>query len=382
MKTFKSILTLMVALLFNAMVALMFSTVTASDPSGYVDHAVQVSNFKLFFGVGLVLNFGYSYLKTKLPQINYSSFAFMAIQKEIWQDYIAKNLFKDNSFIAQAYNADRFVLNGKVVHIPQAGAKPNVVRNRANVPAAVVTRADSDITYAIDEYTTDPILIPNADTIELSYDKVSDVLSDHMSVLRDIISDWMLYNWVANLSGGGIVAPSIRTTGGATAPVGDQTGNRKIFTKDELRKARTLFNKANISKEGRKVILPSEFMDQLDQDSDLLKRDFAKELDLTNGVITRLFGWDIIERSDVLIYDNAGTPAVKLPGALGAATDNFAALFFQKDCVERAQGEIRFFENLGDPAHYGDIYSGLVRMGGRKRRSDSAGVLACVQATA
>jgi hypothetical protein len=367
------------ALLFS-----LFACVLFAEP---VAQICDTSTHQAFVGLvefdlGLNLVAGAVMLFTRNSETVYLEGSLLAIQREIWVDYIIKNLFKDNSFMNFAYNADRFVLAGKVVHIPQAGAKANIVRNRQSLPATITTRTDTDITYAIDEFTTDPILIPNADTVELSYDAIADNLSDHMEGLQETTADWMLYNWIANIAGGGSVAPVIRTTGAATAPVGSQTGNRKMFTKDSIQRAKFLFNKANIAKEGRKMLLPSEFLDQLDSDADLLKRDYAQELDLKNGVIVRLFGFDLIERSDVAMFDNSGTPVCKLPGAALAATDNLSAFAWQQNSVERARGEVNFFERLNDPQNYGDVYSGLVRIGGRKRRKDAAGTLCIVQDTA
>jgi hypothetical protein len=66
----------------------------------------------------------------------------------------------------------------------------------------------------------------------------------------------------------------------------------------------------------------------------------------------------------------------------GSATDNAAVLCWQKNSVERALGMVDFFEDLGNPTYYGDIYSALVRVGGRIRRSDGKGILAIVQAAA
>lgn len=40
---------------------------------------------------------------------------------------------------------------------------------------------------------------------------------------------------------------------------------------------------------------------------------------------------------------------------------------------------MKFFEDEGNPQYYGDIYSALVRMGGRIRREDQKGVVAIVQ---
>lgn len=53
-----------------------------------------------------------------------------------------------------------------------------------------------------------------------------------------------------------------------------------------------------------------------------------------------------------------------------------------QDSVTKAQGDINVFQDLGNPQYYGDIYSGIVKMGGRCRREDWKGVLAIVQKTA
>src|SRR3954468_21515304 len=136
----------------------------------------------------------------------------MAIQKEIWQDHIEGNLFKNNEFLLASTDAGQFVLQGKVVHIPQAGALPTVVKNRSSIPATVVQRTDTDITYVLDEFTTDPILIPNAETFELSYNKRESVLGEYESSLRQTIADNLLIDW-SPTGGTGTV---IRTTGVST----------------------------------------------------------------------------------------------------------------------------------------------------------------------
>lgn len=301
--------------------------------------------------------------------------ASMAIQKEIWQDWIVGNLFKGSEWMQNAFNADQYVLAGSVVHIPQAGAKPTVVKNRSVFPASVVQRVDTDITYALDEYTSTPTHIKDADKVELSYDKIGSVLSEHMDALRELVGDHLLYSWRAELA-----ASIVRTTGAATLGTAPgATGNRKLFVKDNLMKARTLMNKQNVSKEDRFALLPSDMYDQLMSDVDLIKRDYAAELDMKNGIITRLFGFNLMERSEALIYDNSATPVAKAVGAAAAGTDNLSVLCWQKNSVERALGTVDFFEDLRNPTYYGDIYSALLRMGGRKRRASAEGVIAIVQ---
>lgn len=298
-----------------------------------------------------------------------------AIQKEIWADALVRLLFKDNSFVSKSFNEDKFVLAGKVVHVPRATGSIEVIKNRTTLPATAVARTREDVTYALDEYTTTPTVIPNADKVELSFDAIAEALYEHVMSLDEQLGDEFAYLWRPTVTGN-----LLRTIGAAVGPVGAQTGNRAMFTKESLQKAKYLMNKANIAKEGRFALLPSEFMEQLQNDPDLKARDNSLELDMKNGVVTRLYGFDIMERSDVLTYNNAGTPVAKLPDAVGAATDNMAALIWQKDCVTRAKGDVLMFDDTNNPLYYGDLYSALVRAGGRVRRD--AGVIAVIQATA
>ncbi len=312
----------------------------------------------------------------------------MAIQKELWVNYIMGNLFKSNPHLnpGACTRVDENVYAGKVVHIPQAGARPTVVRNRNTFPAAAIRRTDGDIAYVIDEYTTDPTVIPNADTVELSYDKMDSVLGEHLAALSELIGEDIIFNWLsAFAAGSGSLAsaatPSIRIqnaiTTAATAPLA--TGTRQKFSYQDLRRAQTYLNKQNIAKQDRFALLSSELYGQLMDDSDLIKRDFGKELEIESGIITRLFGFSIMERSSVASYTNAATPVVKAVGALGAPTDNESAVCWQKGAVEAALGNVDMFEDLNSPYQFGDVYAALVRMGGRKRRATAEGIVSLVQ---
>lgn len=299
------------------------------------------------------------------------------INPEIWQNFIAENLFRGMEFVRNAFNADQFVVGGRIVHIPQAGNKPTGKRNRVNLPATVSRRSDTDVTYALDEFTTDPTLISNAELLELSYDKLASVLGDHVNYLRQLIGDWMPYNW----------APAtniIRTTGGnVAAHLDNATGNRKLITIADYRKAKFEMNKQGVSSENRFSLIDSNSLDQLISSLSITDaKDFSRIYDPITGSIGKIEGFNIIERPQVIRYTNASTPVVKLPDAAGAATDNATTLFWQKDAVEKAEGTIEMFEKLKDPTFYGDIYSALVRLGGRIRRADEVGVISLVQASA
>jgi hypothetical protein len=262
---------------------------------------------------------------------NTKSTLLMGVNVEVWRPDIIEELFKDNEFLKYAFNADEYVLNGAVVHIPQSGGPASVERNRSSLPATIVSRGDTDVNYVLDEYTTDPVRIPNTEEVETSYDKSQSVISENMANLKEVAADNMLYRWSENVD----ATRKLKTTG------------------------------------DRYLLLPDHMANQLR--IDLKDKYYYKDVvNLPEGVITKLYGFYIMERSQVLITD--ASDVVKLPEAASAITDNQAALFWQKSMVERAMGTVNMFESLQDPQNYGDIYSFLVRMGGRARRTDNAGV--------
>jgi hypothetical protein len=302
----------------------------------------------------------------------------MAIQKEIWQDHIEGNLFKNNEFLLASTDAGQYVLQGKVVHIPQAGALPTIVKNRSSLPATVVQRGDTDVTYTLDEFTTDPILIPNAETFELSYNKRESVLGEYEASLRQTVADNLLIDWCPSDTTGTV----LRTTGASTAThLGGTTGNRKKFGVNDLKKAQLVLNKQNVPMEGRYALISADMFQQLTDDMSATQyRDFSAAYDVKDGVLGRLFGFNIMMRGNVATYTDDTDPVVNPYGASANADDNDGVLCWQIGAVERALGQITFFERIGDPTYYGDVYSVSVRMGARKRRSDAKGIVAIVQA--
>lgn len=299
----------------------------------------------------------------------------MAIQKEIWTAAIVENLFASNSFLSKAFNADEYVNQGKTVHIPQAGAPSGVKKNRTELPATVAKRTDTDVTFVLDEYTTNPICIPHADTVELSYDKRESVLRNDKLKLADEVALSFIDAWSP------AATRCIETTGAEVdAYTPKATGKRKGLCKADVLALMTKFNAEDIPQEGRYLLLDAYMYSQLL--ADLTQSEnmaFLACADAANGIVGKLFGFNVMTRSTVALYD--ATKTKKAWSAKGAATDLAAALAWHEQSVCRALGEVKAFENEGDPTFYGDIYSFLVRAGGRILRSDNKGVAAIVQGT-
>ncbi|MEG0559996.1 MAG: phage capsid protein [Muribaculaceae bacterium] len=307
-----------------------------------------------------------------------------AIPVQIFADYIIEKLRKSNPHLACAVDESGKVLAGAVVHIPQAGASPTVVKNRKNFPGVSVQRTDSFVTYPLDVYTTTPTHVPWHEENEISYDKTDSVLNDHVATLIEAVGDDMIYNWLGGAKADGSsdaipVANIIFTTGGAVdATEAGQTGKRKAFTYKELQTAQALMNKQNIAKENRYAMLESyqyqQFIDSLSANQ---MAAFAGSADLTNGVVGKFAGFSIMERSSVVTLTAANK--VKASNEVFAATDNVGALCWQRDSVAKAQGDIKPFQEVDSPTYYGDIFSALVKFGGRCRRQDWAGMVVIAQ---
>lgn len=304
-----------------------------------------------------------------------------SITTQIWVNYIVENLYKfGNEFLEDAVSDDQYVLAGSIVHKPQAGAKPRAQKNRTQLPATITRRKDVDVFYPLDEYTTDPTLITDAETVELSYDKLASALRDHMLTLGELIAENGLFAWAAADATGGFAAASvIRTTGSAVAAhLQGATGNRKLFVEADLQKAKFTLDGQLVPMSGRCALIPSNLLDQLYNDLKT-KYDYAYARDVMNGTIPALHGFKIIQRPSTLRYSNATTPVVKALEAANATTDNDSVICWQRDQVARARGAAKFFSDPDKPEYYGSVYSALVRFGAQKQREDSRGVLAVVQ---
>ncbi len=290
----------------------------------------------------------------------------MALNKQIWLSTIQENFYPNDSFAAHSVDDSAYV-NYRTVHVPNAGAPSGVVINRTQKPASVDQRTDNELTYDIDELTTNPIHIPNVDVVELSYDKRQSVLMNDRQQLQKAAMENLLYKWAET-------GTTIKTSGEDTAAHTSTaaTGTRKKITKGDVLKIATRFNVDDVPLEGRYLLLDASMYNDLL--TDLTDKELSAYLASANaqgGVLGRLYGFDIMMRSRVLRLNEG--KVVKWD-AEGEAAETAAALAWQQGCVSRALGEVKMFDSTDNPLYYGDIYSFLLRTGGALRRYDKKGV--------
>lgn len=376
MKNFKifSLLFLLITFVCENIVAVAFNAVLA----GSIALAVGINPIIAIIAWN-VLAVRFSKPKTSMPILR------MAIQKEIWADTLIKLFWKSNAFAGFSVKAQKeFIYGGKIVHIPQVVTAPTVTRNRTSFPATVADRTDAEILYLIDEFYVDPFRIPNAENYELSFPKRASVVQDQSNAANQSAADWLLKHWASytqTTTAGTTTmnAQQLRTTGGDVAShLSGTTGNRKLLLVADLKKAKVLLNNGNVPTGDRYALFDSDMIDQLTQDVEYKKAEKVYENELVEGTVAKIQGFNIIERSTSNRYDNAGTPAILLPSAASAAATNSAGLLWHSQGVENAIGDVEFFQEEKSPTYYGDIYSAILRAGGRLRRTDS--VISLIQA--
>lgn len=298
----------------------------------------------------------------------------MAIQKEIWVKDIQDTLFEGSEFIMAGSNHDAFVDN-KTVHVPQSGAFPNIAKNRSSLPATITQRTDTDLTYNLAEFTTDPILITDIDELQTSYAKRQSVLGQHSGLLNQRMGDEVANVWAP--AGAGV----LRTTGNATAdlPNGTATGTRNLITKADISKMAQKLDADKVPTNDRYLVLPVAMYYELFADDSIVRKDFGQAGNMLTGVVNELYGFKIFKRATTVMYNNQATAVKKAIGSADASTDCLGAFAFQKQMVASALGSIKVFADEDKPEYYGSLFSALIMQGATVLRAGGVGVVGLAQ---
>jgi hypothetical protein len=309
----------------------------------------------------------------------------MALEKEVWTVDIADNLYPANEAYQQSIDDSSYLQNG-VVHTPIAGTQPRAVKNPSVFPLIITERVDVDATYNVDTYATLPVLLPDDETIELSYDKRQSLLSDHVNALNTEIADDMYLTWAA---ANGNTNANIVTTTGATARnvyKTGQTGTRKPIVRGDVEEVARIMDRMEVPNDGGRILLvDSDMLKDLRLIDQYLNADYMNRmgLDLANGQAGSILGFRIYIRSRVVAYTKT-TFLKKKPVDGLAADDSLACLAFHRSFVRKAMGnrengEIKVFIDEDSPLYLGSILNAKTRAGGRAKYNDQKGIVSLVE---
>lgn len=297
----------------------------------------------------------------------------MALNQEIWVKSLIENFWPDDSFVQESVDHSMYV-NGKTVHVPNGGAAPTITKNRNSFPANVSQRVDTDLTYDMDKYYSDPLLVEQLEQVELSYDKRTSVLRQSKTALQDAVVLDVLKKWA------GDAGATVTTTGSAEAAHvhTTATGTRKALTRADILAVKKQMDKDNVPAIGRCIVLDAEMYNQLlNALTDAENASFLAGADPVKGVLGGFMGFKFYMRSSTLVTAAGGT----LKTGAAAATDCAAGLAWQVESVSRALGDVEVFEKEKDPTYYGDILSFAMRAGGKGIRQDKKGIVLIHQGT-
>lgn len=306
----------------------------------------------------------------------------MAIQKEIWLDQIQDALLPASDFVNQSVDHSGFVDN-ITVHIPQAGTATAVVKDRTVLPATIGQRTDTDRTYNLSEYTTDPMVIRDVDEIQSSYDKRASILRDNVNEINKRIGDQTAYTWAGSTlwttAGGQIVLTT--GTAGSTALAPGATGTRKAIKIDDLANAAAKLDGDDVPSEGRFLLMPAKVYHAMliENASTLLHMDYMNMGLVGDVKVPKIWGFNIIVRSNTVVYADAATPTLKAVGAATATTDHYGVVGWHKDYAANALGAIKVFAESDKADYYGSIVSAMVMHGSTTMRTDGKGIVTIVQ---
>lgn len=346
-------------LLFNVFTAFMVAVLFASPA----------------LGAGLFVVGTGAQLLNKAPLFN--GLTTMALQTEVWIQDIQEGLYYGNEFLYLAQDHSMYVEN-KTVHIPQAGGAPNVVKNRTTIHTDATQRTDTELTYDLDNYTTDPIVVKNVEDLQVSYAKRQSVLAQHIATLSDVVARETLQKWAVT----GSTTHVLRTTGAdtGTLPNATATGKRLKLAKEDIARASARMDLDKVPAQERYAVVPAVMFYDLFTDSDLIKTRAMINADmLAKGVIAELFGFWFIKRGEVVTYTSASTPVLRATDAVPAVTDCAGAVLFSKFMTSQALGQILIYINEGDAHKYGDVFSAEVNHGAHFLRPNNIGRVSIAQ---
>lgn len=227
-----------------------------------------------------------------------------------------------------------------VIHLVNAGVDPDVLVNNTTYPIATQELPDGDIAISLDKFQTKATPVTDDELYAISYDKMARVKEAHANAINDSKFAKAAHSIcpAANTP----TTPVLKTTG----PTEEGTGRKKLVIKDIISIKKAL-DKLGVPAVGRRLVLCYDHVNDLLECSESFLRQY--NIDTTNGVVARLFGFDIYTAGNTPIYTTAGNK--KALAAVAAAGEFNCSFAFYVGRIFKATGSTKmyFSEAKTDP---------------------------------
>lgn len=261
---------------------------------------------------------------------------------EIWTGELVKSLRGklDGTWLDGIPDASS-VVNNDVIHLVEVGVDPDVLVNNTTYPIATQKLDDKDISISLDKFQTKVTPITDDELYAISYDKMTRVKESHANAISDSKFAKAAHALCAQ-------------TNTATTPVLKTSGTkgsdgRSPMTLKDVIAMKAAMDKLKVPATGRRLVLCPDHVNDLLASEQSFREQY--NINRTDGVIGRLYGFDIYEFANNPLYTTGG--AKKTLGAT-ATTGEFQCSFaFYVPRVFKATGSTKMYyrEAITDPEH-------------------------------
>lgn len=284
------------------------------------------------------------------------------INKEVWTDQIMKGFYPTASFLNFAKDFTALVEFDKI-NLADAGVDPDVFINGNTYPIGIVEREDTPIAIELDLFETKNTVVRDARVVEVSYDKLESVVSQHRATLMAGAGKKAAHAFapMSNTAN----TPILRTSGDDNG-----SGLKRLLPEDILDLA-TKFDDLDIEHEKRFFVLHQNHL------NDLIRYDLKAFKDLTNfrdGKPNTFAGFNMLLYTKNAYY-NATTLQKKAFQSTPGVNDTYCSFAFSSDEVMKADGDIKMYARENDPEHRGTIVGFDKRFVGMPIRNKGIGAV-------
>lgn len=217
---------------------------------------------------------------------------------EIWTGELVKELrslmvgtwldgIPDSSSIAE----------NDVIHLVDVGVDPDVLINNTTYPIPLQSLDDADIAISLDKFQTKVTPVTDDELYAVSYDKMQRVKESHGNAINDAKFKKAAHAMCAQSNTE--KTPVLSATGDADP----DTGRKKLTVADLLSMKRAL-DKLKVPAQNRRLVLCADHVNDLLETDQKFKEQY--NIDRNNGVVGRLYGFDIYEFGANPLYTTAG----------------------------------------------------------------------------
>lgn len=267
---------------------------------------------------------------------------------EVWTGELVKAFRSEEAsmgWYAKIRSYDQYV-EKDTIHLADIGADPEVLVNNTTYPLEVTELEDGDIAIKLDKFQTKPTRITDDELHGLGYDKIGSVIDRH----KDAFSETKFKRAIHSIAPAEhtFKTPVIMTTG-------DVEDGRKQLRRKDIIALKKAFDKANVPKAGRILVLCADHV------ADLLENDqkfYNQYYDYESGAITKLFGFEVYEY-DQCPYFNTSTKKKLACGTIPGDADTQSSVAFTIKRVMKANGSTKSYlqEAANNPTMQENLFS-------------------------